>query len=151
MGKTLPQPYQHVFLNGELSLCDKYLVAMQFNICLTLKMFYFTENVSIWKHLYIDSMLYCNSMSLISTTHFQSCFKSSTAGFDTRLITNCTDLYRHINACVKGHLVPTHLKSSPLFTFSTKLLGQDSPSVHLFSITIRSRFTAAKIKLVKIH
>ena len=24
------------------------------------------------------------------------------------------------NACVKGHLEPTHLKSSPLFTFSTK-------------------------------
>ena len=25
-----------------------------------------------------------------------------------------------INAPVKGHLEPTHLKSSPLFTFSTK-------------------------------
>ena len=52
-----------------------------------------------------------------------------------------------INACVKGHLEPTHLKSSPLFTFSTKSLGQDSPSVHLFSKTIGSRLTTAKIKL----
>ena len=51
-----------------------------------------------------------------------------------------------IYACIKGHLEPTHLKSSPPFTFSTKLLGQDSPSVHLFSITIGSRFTIAKIK-----
>ena len=51
------------------------------------------------------------------------------------------------NACVKGHLEPTHLKSSPLFTFSTKSLGQDSPSVHLFSKTIGSRFTTSKIKL----
>ena len=49
------------------------------------------------------------------------------------------------NACVKGHLEPTHLKSSPLFTFSTKSLGQDSPSVHVFSKTIGSRFTPAKI------
>ena len=52
-----------------------------------------------------------------------------------------------INAHVKGHLELTHLKSSPLFTFSRKLLGQDSPSVHLFSIIIGSGFTAAKIKL----
>ena len=37
-----------------------------------------------------------------------------------------------INAHVKGYLEPAQLKSSPLFTFSTKLLGQDSPSVHLF-------------------
>ena len=36
-------------------------------------------------------------------------------------------------ACIKGHLEPTHLKSSPLFTFSTKSSGQDSPSIHLFS------------------
>ena len=50
-------------------------------------------------------------------------------------------------AFVKGHLKPTHLKFSPLFTFTTELLGQDSPSVHLFSKTIGSRFTAAKIKL----
>ena len=50
-------------------------------------------------------------------------------------------------ACVKGHLEPTHLKSSPLFTFSTKSLGQDSPSIHLFSKTIGPRFTTAKIKL----
>ena len=26
-------------------------------------------------------------------------------------------------ACIKGHLEPTHLKPSPLFTFATKLLG----------------------------
>ena len=44
-----------------------------------------------------------------------------------------------IYACVKGHLEPTHLKSSPLFTFSTKPLGQDAPSVHLFSKTKRFR------------
>ena len=50
------------------------------------------------------------------------------------------------NARVKGHLEPTHLKSSPLFTFSLKALGQDLPSVHLSSITIWSRFTAKKIK-----
>ena len=50
-------------------------------------------------------------------------------------------------ACIKGQLEPTHLKSLPLFTFSTKSLGQDSPSVHLYSITIGSKFTAAKIKL----
>ena len=52
-----------------------------------------------------------------------------------------------IYACVKGHLEPTHLKSSALFTFSTKSLGQDSPSVHLFSKITGSRFTTAKMKL----
>ena len=52
-----------------------------------------------------------------------------------------------INACVKGHLEPTHFKSSPLLTFSTKSLGQNSPSIHLFSKIIGSRFTTAKIKL----
>ena len=52
-----------------------------------------------------------------------------------------------IYACVKEHLEPTHLKSSPLFTFSTKSLGQDSPSIHLFSKIVGSRFTTAKIKL----
>ena len=58
------------------------------------------------------------------------------------------DSFPHtLNARVKGHLEPTHLKSWPLFTFSTKSLGQDSPSVYLFSVTIWSRFTAAKIKL----
>ena len=36
------------------------------------------------------------------------------------------------NAHVKGYLEPALLKSSPLFTISKKLLGQDSPSVHLF-------------------
>ena len=51
------------------------------------------------------------------------------------------------NAFVKRHLEPTPLKSSPLFTFSTKPLGQDSPSVHLLFITIGSRYTTAKIKL----
>ena len=55
------------------------------------------------------------------------------------------------NAHVKGHLEPTHLKCSPLFTFSTKSLGQDLLSVQHFSVTIGSRFTAAKIKLMKIH
>ena len=50
-------------------------------------------------------------------------------------------------ACVKGHLEPTHLKSSPLFTFLRKSLRQDSPSIHLFSKIIRSRFTITKIKL----
>ena len=49
--------------------------------------------------------------------------------------------------CTYRHFEPTHLKSSPLFIFSTNSLGQDSLSVHLFSITIESRFTAAKIKL----
>ena len=38
-------------------------------------------------------------------------------------------------------------KSLPLFTFSTKSLGQDSSSIHLFSKIIGSRFTTAKIKL----
>ena len=37
--------------------------------------------------------------------------------YDIQVIAN---LHRPINACVKGHLEPTHLKSSPLFTFSTK-------------------------------
>ena len=44
-----------------------------------------------------------------------------------------------IYARVKGHLEPTHLKSSPLFTFLKKLLGQDSPSVHLFFYNIHHR------------
>ena len=57
---------------------------------------------------------------------------------------------RSLNALVKGHLEPTLIKSSPLFTLTTKSLGQDS-SVHLFSKTIGSRITAAKIKLGKIH
>ena len=50
-------------------------------------------------------------------------------------------------ACIKGHLEPTHLKPSPLFTFATKLLGQDSPSIYLFSQIIGSRFTIVKIRL----
>ena len=57
-----------------------------------------------------------------------------------------SDPFDYPYACIKGHLEPTHLKSSPLFTFSTKSLGQDSPSVHPFSKTIGSRFTTAKIK-----
>ena len=52
-----------------------------------------------------------------------------------------------VYACIKGHLEPTHLKASPLFTFATKSLGQDSPLIHLFSKIIGSRFTMAKIKL----
>ena len=34
-------------------------------------------------------------------------------------------LMKHVRtyACLKGHLEPIHLKSSPLFTFSTKSLG----------------------------
>ena len=51
------------------------------------------------------------------------------------------DRYADINARVKGRLEPTHLKSSPLFTFLTKSLGQDSPSIHLFSKIIGSRFS----------
>ena len=51
-----------------------------------------------------------------------------------------------LNARVKGHIEPTHLKSSPLFTFSTKLLGQDLPPIHLLSKIIGSRFTTAKIR-----
>ena len=50
----------------------------------------------------------------------------------------------HVSKGVKGYLEPTHLKFSPLFTFSTKSLGQDSPSVHPFSTTIGPRFTAVK-------
>ena len=73
------------------------------------------------------------------------------------LLIECIDIYtmtsptpnkcRFINACVKGHLEPTHLKSTPLFTFSTKSLGQDSPSIHHFFKIIESRFTTTKIKL----
>ena len=61
-------------------------------------------------------------------------------------VLHCLHLF---NASIEGHLEPTHLKSSPLVTFSTKSLGQDSPSVHLFSLKIGSRFTAAKIFFVK--
>ena len=50
-------------------------------------------------------------------------------------------------AIVKGRLEPTHLKSSPLFTFTTKSLGQDCLPIQPFSKTIGSRLTAAKIKL----
>ena len=55
--------------------------------------------------------------------------------------------FDNMNARVKGQLETIHLKSLLLFNFLTKSLSQDSPSVHLFSITIGSRFTAAKIKL----
>ena len=65
------------------------------------------------------------------------------SGTPLHIVINTVIIY----ACVKGHLEPTHLKSSPLFTFSTKLLGQDSPSIHLSSKIIGSRFTTAKIKL----
>ena len=52
-----------------------------------------------------------------------------------------------IYARVKGRLEPTHLKSSPLFPFSTKSLRHDSPSIHLFFKMIGSRFTTTEIKL----
>ena len=61
------------------------------------------------------------------------------------------DLFGCPYAPVKGHLEPTHLKSSPLFTFSTKSLTQDSPSIHLFSKIIGSRFTTPQKSWVKIH
>ena len=67
-----------------------------------------------------------------------------TESFFSSIITDC------IYARVKGHLEPTHLKSSPLFTFVTKSLSQDSPLIHLFSKIIGSRFTMAK-SWVKIH
>ena len=73
-------------------------------------------------------------------------------GDSSELISKCLSsmiLYNYssyFNARVKRHLEPTHLKSSPLFTFSTKSLGQDSP-IHLFSKIIGSSFTTAKIKL----
>ena len=47
----------------------------------------------------------------------------------------------------KVHRKPNHLKSSPLFPFTTKSMGQDSPSVQLISKTIGSRLTDSKIKL----
>ena len=46
---------------------------------------------------------------------------------------------------VKGHLEPTHLKSSPLFTFFNKIVRS-----RYFSIKTGSRFTAAK-NWMKIH
>ena len=39
-----------------------------------------------------------------------------------------------IYARIKGHLEPTHLKSSPLFTFSTKSLGQNPGGVLNFEL-----------------
>ena len=54
---------------------------------------------------------------------------------------------KSIIACIKGHLEPTHLKSSPLLTFSTKSVSQESPSIHLFSKIIGSRFTTPKNKV----
>ena len=65
----------------------------------------------------------------------------------TKTISRNIGMINKLNAHVKWHLEPTYLKSSPLFTFSTKALGQDLPSVHFFSLTIGSRFTAAKINL----
>ena len=66
---------------------------------------------------------------------------------DFRFLFNQPQIDFGIYARVKGHLEPTYLKSSPLFTFSTKSLGQDSPLIHLFSKIIGSRFATAKIKL----
>ena len=76
-------------------------------------------------------------------THFQNVSFPTNEVKKRNLVSFLTTAY----ALVKGHLKPTHLKSSPLFTFTTKLLGQDSPSVHLFSETIGSRFTTVKIRL----
>ena len=45
-------------------------------------------------------------------------------------------LYYYYNAHVKGHLEPTHLKSSPLFTFSTKSLGHWGQKVTFTKNTI---------------
>ena len=45
----------------------------------------------------------------------------------------------------------TYLKSSPLFIFSKKSFGQDSPLIHLFSKIIGSRFTTVETKLGEIH
>ena len=94
--------------------------------------FWFMENL-VWKW-----MLVCFSLALRNFYNWNN---------------NIWHLYSALHrtqrfyAHVKGHLEPTHLKSSPLFTFSTKLLGQDSPSIHLFSKMIGSRFTTTKIKL----
>ena len=60
----------------------------------------------------------------------------------------CCGYYNNVPlfyARIKVHLEPTHLRSSPLFTFSTKSLGQDSPSIHLFSKKKKKK------KWVKIH
>ena len=68
-----------------------------------------------------------------------------------RVVIQAKFVLMFICACAKGHLEPTHLKSSPLFTLSTRSLGPDSPSIHLFSKIIRSRFTTGKVSWVKIH
>ena len=62
-------------------------------------------------------------------THFQNVSFPTKEVKKRNLVSFLTTAY----ALVKGHLKPTHLKSSSLFAFTTKLLGQDSPSVHLFS------------------
>ena len=58
--------------------------------------------------------------------------------------------FPHTNAHVKGHLEPAHLKSSSLFTYSTKALGRDSPSGHRCKNKVGGRFTKLFF-LVKIH
>ena len=77
--------------------------------------------------------------------YFFAVFYLLNGKFSSKVITDRGSIQFYVR--VKGHLEPTHLKSSPLFTFSTELLGQDSPSFHICSLTIGSRFTTAKIKL----
>ena len=78
-------------------------------------------------------------LNVIDLNENQSCVKSE--------MFHLSKPYFSTNARVKGHLEPIHLTSSPLFTLSTKLLGQDSPLIHLFSKIIGPRFTTVKIKL----
>ena len=56
---------------------------------------------------------------------------------------------RQVTTYARIILEPTHFKSSPLFTFWIKSLGQNSPSVHLFSVLQLGQDSprAAKIKL----
>ena len=89
--------------------------------------------------------LFVNYICLFVCLLLLLCFKS-TITFVTYFVSS-SKFEPYFNARVKGYLEPTNLKSSPLFTFATKSLGQDSSPVHLFSITIESSFTAAKIKL----
>ena len=55
--------------------------------------------------------------------------------------------WESINACVKEHLEPTHLKSSPLFTFSTKSLRQDSPLFQNYWVKIHHRENKCQVKI----
>ena len=65
------------------------------------------------------------------------------------VIPHMTNVY-HFNAAIIRNLEPIYpplLKSSPLFTFSSKLFGPDSPSVHLFPKQFGKDLKTAKIKL----